>query len=86
MAVPVAGPAVALALALPAHLFTPVIRQAVLPLPLAGALGFARHMLNGFDANLGFDGHQSSAGCSAAVGCSAGSGSLPSSSQRRYAW
>ena len=45
MAVPVAGPAVALALALPAHLFTPVIRQAVLPLPLAGALGFAGRVL-----------------------------------------
>ena len=57
MAVPAAGPAVALTLTLAAHLFAAVVRQAVLPLPLARALGFAGLVLDGGGANLGLNRH-----------------------------
>jgi len=38
---PVAGPAATSTFALTPHLFAPMTRQGMLPLPLTGALGFA---------------------------------------------
>ncbi len=57
MAVPAAGPAVALTLTLAAHLFPAVIGQAVLTLALAGALGLAGRVLDAGGANLGLNRH-----------------------------